>query len=149
MAASQTCGFGFDGTYESAFQDFFITSIGGNTQTATQFWGLLLNFQFTPVGGCQQAVTNGDDVLWAFDAFNAAYFLKATVSATETTLGTPVTVTVTDGTSGVPVQGAQIANVVTDANGNAALLFTRKGTFSLKAERSGSIRSNAVVLTVK
>lgn len=146
--ASSTCGFGFDGTFDTTFDDYFITSIGGSAQTSTQFWGLLRNFQFTPSGGCQTAVAAGDDVLWAFDAFNKVYFLKATVSAAETTLGSPVTVTVTDGSSGVAVPGAQIGNVVTDANGKAVLLFTKKGAFSLKASRSDSIRSNAVIVTV-
>jgi hypothetical protein len=148
QTAASTCGFGFDGTFDSSFDDFFITSIGDSTETSTQFWGLLLNYQFTPVGGCQQAVSAGDEVLWAFDAFNAQYFLKLTAPVTETTQGSPITVTVTDGGSGTPIQGAQIGNVVTDANGNASLQFTKTGAFSLKASRSDSIRSNAVVITV-
>ena len=43
-------------TFSTEFDDFFITSIGGESQTAKEFWGILLNFQFTPVGGCQQEV---------------------------------------------------------------------------------------------
>ncbi|KAI1856394.1 hypothetical protein JX265_011641 [Neoarthrinium moseri] len=146
--AGDTCGFGFDGTWSSSFQDYFITSIGTTTQTGSQFWGLLQNYQFTPVGGCQFAVSAGDEILWAYDAFNKNYFLKTTASVTETTVGSPVTVTVVDGMTGSIVPGAQIANVVTDTNGQAMLLFTRKGTFSLKATRADSIRSNAVIITV-
>jgi hypothetical protein len=142
------CNFGFDGTFDSEFDDFFITSIGTSPQTSTQFWGLLKNFQFTPVGGCQEAVEAGDDVLWAFDAFNKSHFLKMTVSAAETTMDTPVTVTVTDGSTGDVIEGAQIGNVFTDNNGQAALQFTKTGTFSLKAARADSLRSNAVIVTV-
>lgn len=53
-AAGTLNGFGFDGSYNTQFQDFFITSIAGRAQTSTQFWGVLRNFQFTPTGGCQE-----------------------------------------------------------------------------------------------
>lgn len=43
--AASSKNFPFDGTFDSAFDDFFITSIGGVTETATQFWGLLLDYQ--------------------------------------------------------------------------------------------------------
>ena len=75
-AGSKLAKFPFDGTYSAAFDDFFITSIGTSTQTATMFWGLLVNYKFTPVGGCQFEVKAGDQVLWAFDAFSKNYFLK-------------------------------------------------------------------------
>ena len=52
--------------------DFFIMAIGDSVETATQFWGILVSFQFTPVGGCQQEVTSSDDVLFKFDAFKGA-----------------------------------------------------------------------------
>lgn len=37
--------FSFDGTFDSTFDDFFITSIAGVSETSTEFWGLLLNYQ--------------------------------------------------------------------------------------------------------
>jgi hypothetical protein len=75
-AAAVLTGFTYDGTYSTQFQDYFITKIGQSDQTSTQFWGLLRNEQFTPVGGCQQEVVQTDRTLWAFDAFNKNYFLK-------------------------------------------------------------------------
>ena len=64
-------------TFFTEFDDFFITRIGTSAETSTQFWGLLLDFQFTPVGGCQQEVKAFQDILWAFDAFNKVFFLEA------------------------------------------------------------------------
>jgi hypothetical protein len=77
--AAKRIGFTYDGSYDNTFSDYFITRIGQLSQTSTQFWGLLRNEQFTPVGGCQQIVGNGDRTLWAFDVFNKAYILKVSV----------------------------------------------------------------------
>ena len=112
------------------------------------FWGLLLNYQFTPVGGCQQEVKAGDNVLWAFDAFNKVYFLKVTPNKLIVKKGSTHTVTVTDGTSGVPVPNAVIDGVTTDASGEAALTFPKKGVFEYKATRADSLRSNALYVVV-
>lgn len=78
--AACLANFSYDGTYSAPFDDFFITSIGDSAQTDAMFWGLLLNYVFTPVGGCQQETKEGDDVLWAYDAFNANSFLELSES---------------------------------------------------------------------
>jgi hypothetical protein len=140
-------GFSYDGTYSADFDDYFITSIGDSTQTSSQFWGLLLNYQFTPVGGCQQETKQGDHVLWAFDAFNKTYFLKldGPIVAKK---GMPITVTVTDGTTGAPIANAAVGDATTDASGKASITFSSTGIKTLKAERADSIRSNALVVVV-
>ena len=56
--------------------------------------------------------------------------------------------TVTDGMTGVPIQGALIDGVLTDASGDATLTFPKAGVFEFKAERSDSIRSNALYVAV-
>jgi plastocyanin len=147
-AASKFAKFPFDGTYSAAFNDFFITSIGTSTQTATQFWGLLVNFQFTPVGGCQAKVNPGDSVLWAFDAFNQNAFLKVEPKQITAKKGQTKTVTVTDGSTGAPASGAVIDGVTTDAGGKATLTFPKRGIFTYKATRSDALRSNALVVVV-
>ena len=147
-AASKLGHFPYDGTYSATFADYFITSIGSSTQTSTQFWGLLLNYQFTPVGGCQQEVQPGDHVLWAFDAFSKSYFLKVTPALLAVKKGSSHTITVTDGTTGIAISGAVIDGVTTDADGKADLTFPKIGVFSYKATRSDSIRSNALVVVV-
>lgn len=147
-AASKLAKFPFDGTYSATFSDFFITSIGTSTQTSTQFWGLLVNYQFTPVGGCQAEVKPGDEVLWAFDAFNKNAFLKVEPRAITAKKGQTKTVTVTDGSTGTAVQGAVIDGVTTDANGKAVLTFPKRGVFTYKATKADAIRSNALVVLV-
>ncbi|KAL8938108.1 MAG: hypothetical protein Q9216_004065 [Gyalolechia sp. 2 TL-2023] len=147
-AASKLLKFPFDGTYSTTFDDFFITSIGTSTQTASQFWGLLLNYQFTPVGGCQQQVQRGDDVLWAFDAFSKTHFLKVTPDALVVKKGGSRTVTVRDGLTGGAIEGAVINGVMTDADGKAKLSFLKSGVFEFKATRDDSLRSNALRVVV-
>ncbi|KAF8992283.1 hypothetical protein BDQ17DRAFT_1312996 [Cyathus striatus] len=140
--------FDWDGTFFTEFDDFFITSIDGDTQTDTQFWGILLNFQFTPVGGCQQEVKTLDNALFAFDAFSKVHFLKLT-GPNIAKVGKPVTLTVTDGlNNNAPVAGATVEGETTDANGQVTVIFTSAGVIQAKAEKDDSIRSNALVVVV-
>jgi hypothetical protein len=147
-------GFPYDGSWSPAFDDYFITSIDDSTQTSTQFWGLLLNYQFTPVGGCQQQTQPSDNVLWAYDAFNAVNFLQASPNSDFSSMtgvgnvGVQKYLYVRDGSTSTPISGASIAGAITDANGRATVSFTTAGTFSFKATKSGSIRSNAVKIIV-
>ncbi|HEX5928497.1 MAG TPA: hypothetical protein VFY48_03810 [Solirubrobacterales bacterium] len=65
-------GEGFDGDwYAEPFEDYFITRWGPDRQSvaAAEYWGLAVNNVFTNLGGCQQQVDSGDEVLWAYDAF--------------------------------------------------------------------------------
>jgi len=138
--ASKLAQFSFDGTFSTAFDDFFITSIGGDTQTSTEFWGILLNFEFTPVGGCQQEVKHNDQILWAFDAFNANAFLELSGPVT-TPVNTPVVLTVIDGQTGSPVAGATVDGGTTDSSGHVSVTFTHPGLQRLKATKPNAIRS--------
>lgn len=103
---------------------------------------------FTDVGGCQQRVVNGDELLIAYDAFNAVEFLKLSSEAYLTRVGKPVTVTVTNGATGTPVVGAAVGGQVTGADGEVTLTFTSKGVKTLKAEKASAIRSNGIVIFV-
>jgi len=154
-AAGREQGFGFDGTWSQSFSDYFITRISNTQQTSTQFWGVLRDRVFTNAGGCQEEVIPGTEGLWAFDAFNANAFLKLSpqfqvVRAGETASVT-VTVTGTDGNGAAdsPVGGADVGGQTSDANGNVQIAVpTIPGCYQYKAQRSGSIRSNAFFLTV-
>ena len=150
--ASSSCGFTYDGTYDASFQDYFITSIGDTTQTSTQFWGLLSNLVFTARRGCQTEVSSNAETLWAFDAFNAESFLKLdALTSTTVPAGGSVTFAVggSDGSGDVaPAAGAAVGGQTTSNQGVATVSFPNVGFYSLKAERSGSIRSNAVIVTV-
>lgn len=107
----------------------------------------MLDFQFTPVGGCQQEVKFSNEVLWAFDAFNANAFLKLTGPIT-TRVNKDVVLTVTDGSSGSHIEGAAVDGKVTDVNGHVTLTFTSPGVKTLKAEKESAIRSNGLVVLV-
>lgn len=65
-AASLLCGFTYDGTWSSQFEDFFIEKIGSanSADGGGRYWGLLNNFNVTDVGGCQEEPALGDEVLW-------------------------------------------------------------------------------------
>lgn len=147
------CGYTFDGTYSNQFQDFFITRIGASDTTGSKYWGILDNYQFTPTGGCQYEVYPGTDILWAYDAFNAHYFLKVDPPTAQVAVGSPVTFTVTgyDGNGGSPqaISGASFNGQTTDSNGQVTVTFTTAGVYRPKATRDDSIRSNAVIITVR
>ena len=64
--------FTYDAEWSPYFGDFYITRVSSSPQTETKGWGLLVNWQQTVVGGCQQEIKPGDHVLWAYDAFNPA-----------------------------------------------------------------------------
>lgn len=152
--AAAAGGFTWDGTYSTTFDDYFIMRIEETSQTSTMFWGILLNYQFTPVGGCQQRVRFGDEVLFAFDAFNKEHFLKLT-GPLLARAGQSVTVTVRDGQNSQPISGATVGpinntgSVTTDASGQAQVTFQSPGLKRLKAERADSIRSNALRVVVR
>lgn len=145
--------FTWDGTFSTAFDDYFVSRIGGDIQTATQFWGILLNDRFTPVGGCQQRVRSGDEVLFAFDAFSKQHFLKMT-GRHVAKIGRQITVAVRDGQTGQPIAGATVGPIgntgtsTTNAKGEAQVTFRTRGVKRLKAERPDSIRSNALTVVV-
>ncbi|WP_378740813.1 Ig-like domain-containing protein [Nocardia brasiliensis] len=140
-------GFTWDGTYSTEFDDYFITRIANDAQTADQFWGILRNGQFTEVGGCQQQVNQFDEVLFAFDAFNKSQFLRLEGPRTAR-VNQPITVTVTDSITGNPAVGATVNGATTDANGLASVTFTSVGMQQVKAEHPQAIRSNRLEVMV-
>jgi len=142
--------FSYDAVYYDSFDDFFITRIGASAQTADQFWGILVNGQFTPTGGCQFEVGTGDETLFAFDAFSKEALLRVTPGYAVAEAGSgSVTVTVTDTLAGDVVAGAGFGGAYTDAEGHATVSVpTAPGCYELKATKTGALRSNAFYLTV-
>ena len=140
-------GFDWDATWNPSFSDFLVSQVGGESATSTQFWGHLVNFTFPSVGGCQQKVDQGDEVLWVFDAFSKTGALKLSGPGSAT-IGAPVTVLVTDGSNGTPQAGVTVNGSATGPDGKTTLSFSEAGIYRLKAERADSIRSNALVLCV-
>ncbi|UJR07224.1 hypothetical protein I4U23_011512 [Adineta vaga] len=146
--AANEKGFTWDGTYSELYDDYSITRIGNTSQTSSKFWTTLLDYQFTQVGGCQQKVKHGQNLLFAFDAFNKEHFLKLETTKNIIEIGNPLTVRVTDGRTGKPIHGATVGGVLTNSMGHAMITFKNLGAQRLKAERSNSIRSNILMINV-
>ena len=143
-------GFTWDGSWSSGFDDFFINRIGPDTNggpPSFPSWGYARNYIASLVGGCQEKVQAGDDVLFAYDFFSKAHLLKLTGPAT-VGAGEPAVVTVTDGQDGSAVPGASVGGATTGVDGKATLSFTAAGTQRLKADRVDSVRSNALAICV-
>jgi hypothetical protein len=88
-----------------------------------------------------------DDVLFAFDAVDNVHFLKLTGPG-YANVDQPVILTVTDGQNGSPVAGAEVNGQTSDANGHVSVTFTSSGAQKVKAEKSDSIRSDALTIVV-
>lgn len=144
---SRMGSFPWDGDYFDSFSDYLVTQIGPDRSNDSQFFGQYVNSQASQVGGCQEIVKSGDEVLWAFDAFSKAHVLRLSGANTGRT-NAPVTVKVVDGTDGTPLAGARVGGSSTGDDGTAQLTFARPGIYNLKAERSDSVRSNLLKVCV-
>ena len=97
------------------------THIADTQQTATEFWGVWLNYKFLQVGSCQQKVTDGQDILWVFNASNKKHFLKLAASSRAAYMGKSYLIRVTDGATGDPIEGVTVGGVITDKAGVAEI----------------------------
>lgn len=140
-------GFTWAGTWFDGFNDYSVDRVANEPATSSEFWGVFVNGVATSVGGCQQIVAAGDEVLWAFDAFSKAGALKLAAPGVAQT-DRPIEVRVTDVATGAPIAGAAVRSTTTNANGEATLTFTDPGVYSLKADKSTHIRSREVKVCV-
>jgi hypothetical protein len=125
-----------------------ITRIANTQNTGRKYWGAWLDYKSLDSGGCQHKVTDGQDILWAFDAFEKKYLLKLAAPSEFALVGELYAVTVTDGSTGTPIEGAIVDGVTTDRDGVARITFMSPGVNTLKAEAPDSLRSNAIRVTV-
>jgi len=146
--AADLAGFTFDGKWYPSLEDFMITRIANTQQTDTEYWGLWLDYKFLQVGGCQQKVTDAQDILWGFGASKKKYLLKLAAASEFALVGEPYAVTVLDGLTGDHVEGATVGGVTTDEYGAANITFNCAGIKRLKAEAPDSLRSNTIKVNV-
>ena len=139
-------GFTWDGGWDTDFEDYLVSRVADESETTSQFWFFAVNYKLGGTGGCQTRVSQGDEVLWTFDAFNKAHILKLAGPGAGTT-GAPLTVSVTDG-GAAPVPGASVGGAQTGADGQATLSFAEAGIYRLKAERADSVRSNSISVCI-
>jgi hypothetical protein len=142
-------GFSWDGTWFAGFDDFGIDRIGPDSTdfAAGRYWGYALNYISTTIGGCQQRVQTGNEVLFGYDYFSKSHLLKLSGPA-QVIAGQSITVTVVDGQTGAPLGGASVGGNTTRSDGRARVTFGAPGLQVLKAERPDSVRSNALVVCV-
>jgi hypothetical protein len=142
---------GWGGSWNATFQDFAVERIGPEAQDPINFryWGYALNYMFPQVGGCQQRVASADQLLFTFDSFGKP-LLKLEGPA-RAQVGQTAAVTVTDGTTGHPLEGATIAGIpgASGADGRLEVPFETEGIRTLKAERAASVRSNTLEVCVE
>jgi hypothetical protein len=146
-------GFTIDGNYGNfGIDDYFLDRIAGDSlDPNSEYWSLWINFGFADLGGCQQRIHQGEDVLWGYAAFSGNSSgdraLKLTGPASATT-GAAIQVKVANGADGTPESGARVGGTTTGPDGSATLAFPEAGVYRLKAEHEHTIRSNSLVVCV-
>lgn len=142
----------------SYFGDFFINSIGSdaNNFDKNESWFYWLNHKLADVGGCQIPVHSGDQVLYAITSYDSNTYLPGpTLSLSsevnKVRVGGSLGVSVISYDSGgnpSPAANAVVAGgdgiSTTTDDGLANVKFSQEGVTTLKAEKTGSIRSNAI-----
>jgi hypothetical protein len=164
--AMRIIGETFDGLWYGQYEDYFLERWGPDEESdaGAEYWGLLVNNVYTSVGGCQYQLDNGDEVVWAYDAFHGrprlvlypAGYAGGPVQRTATaTLNQPFEVEVdawsnyNEGSpppsptrSTTPYAGAEVAPVATGAQG-----FQRVDVASPKSVVTGVDGKAAIVFT--
>ena len=137
----------WDGTWFDSFEDFTIDRVGPDRSTDNKFWGHALNYDPSQAGGCQRQVAPGDEVLFAYDFFSKDHLLRLSGPA-RARRGESFAVRVVDGRDGSAIGGAEVEGRTTGNDGRATLSYDSAGVRRLKASRSDSVRSNALVVCV-
>jgi hypothetical protein len=145
--AARKASVDWGGSWNQSFEDFLIDRVGPDSATSSQFWGTVLNFRDTDVGGCQQKVVAGDQVLIAFDSFGKTK-LRLT-GARGARSGNVFALFVLDGATGNRVAGATVAGQTSNSQGRVLLRRTKRTLYRFKATAPDSIRSNQWKVRIK
>jgi hypothetical protein len=136
------------GTWNEGFGDYFVDLIDNEKPSGTNFWESIVNYAPSQVGGCQQRIAAGDEVVWANASGSETHFLKLT-GPSKVTVGKAFKLKVTDGATGKPVTGSKVGKLKVPANGVLKLKAKKKGSLRFVAEAPASIRSNGVTVVFK
>jgi hypothetical protein len=155
-ALEQASGGDWSGGWGGSSLGYTVNAVKGESHPfgSGQFWGFFLNDQIASTGVCGAELQVGDSVLLAPIAEAATSFGVLSISEVPATAspGRAFTVRVMRTTSGFagpatrePAAGATVAGggatVTTDADGTAQVVLGTRGPTSLRATRSGDIRS--------
>lgn len=165
--AMELAGEDFDGDWYPGYDDYFIQQWGPDREDGNTFayWGILVNGAFTSVGGCQFLAQAGDEVFWAYDAFNGREMLWLSAATdpgfpaaptASVEVGEPLDLVVEAGdqpnpdpaenvtvapvatAAGSGYQTVETGNadaVTTDADGEANVSFDTPGWHRIKAQK--------------
>ena len=139
--AMRRSGQAFEATWYDSFDDFSVDRLGGDVAGSPDYWGVAVDGQEAQVGGCQVRLDDGDEVLWAYGLFGRP-ILQLTGPET-VQVGQQAIFRVTDSRTGNGVGDALVAGRATNSDGRVEITWTDTGEKTVKAERSGAIRSNA------
>jgi hypothetical protein len=145
--AAATGAFSWYGPYDSSYGDFFVDTIAGEGSVNGPYWDLRVNGASAQRGGCQIELGNGDEVLYAIDAYGKPG-LKLSGPA-KAAPGQAITAKVTDGETGAPVAGASVGGATSAADGGVTVgPFSVRGDHDVKATKAGTVRSNRLRVCV-
>ncbi len=134
----------------AGFSDFVVSSIAGAANTGaptySPSWQVAVNGAPLQIGGCQVALQHGDSVLWGYGAFDD--IVLTLTGPVNVNVGETAQFVVRNGQNNVGLGGATVGSATTNADGVAYLTFSGVGRYTLKAQRPGAIRSNAVTICV-
>jgi hypothetical protein len=93
-------------------------------------------------------VKRGDEVLFAYDAFNKKHLLLLS-GPSATRVRKRESVKVVDGRTGDAVKGATVRGKKTNAKGVVRMRFRKRGVKRLKARHPDAVRSNRIRVRVQ
>jgi hypothetical protein len=146
--ATVKAGVAWAGSWSDDFEDFGIERVGpdANDTTYGKYWGQALDYEDTQLGGCQLQIKKGDHVLVAYNSYGHPKLkLKGPRHATE---DRSFRVTVVDGATGKPFEGARVRGRATDAKGHVRVTLGKTHVYRLKATADGAVRSQALRVRV-
>jgi hypothetical protein len=141
-----------------------VCGIGGLVADANHFWLVRVNHEDITVGGDQQKVNKGDDVLWYLSEFNASATNPPDLELVAPARTEPDSFNVNviehgctysppdfvPNCAAKPAKGVSVTGAATktDAQGNASINADDEGTLKIQATRGGDIPSEALEVCV-
>jgi hypothetical protein len=144
------------GTFNTSFNEFFVTSILGETPSRKAgYWGVWLDNKYATTGACEIKLHAGDHVLFAVDSVRKHEHPLGIIGPAKATVGKPFTLKVvsySDRGKARPVSGAHVRggglNVVSGKRGIVRVADATAGKLTFTATDAGYIRSAATTVKV-
>jgi len=148
-SSSAECG------YTYAIQDTqygpYLTTIASEAASGMDGWSYLPNYEMAQVGAGDYVLSNGDDVLWYYGAWDALP-LRVVHSESSVSVGDTTVATIEQYNNGSwqALAGATLKrgseSFVTNAQGQVTLSWEQDGAYYLYAEADASVRSEKILV---